>query len=197
MALKVDEVARLVAIAGMEEVVETNLQQGRQRRVGRDVAADAGIFLVLPMHHGHGVPADQAFDAPFQIGIAGIGHFLVLRNGIQVWRDQLARRVDAGLARAAAQCRHQFGAMLGPLRDHDLVKGLDPLGHLFGKACLGWHCLFCAHRSDPLAYEIGLAVGCAERHGPLPSIASVDTLIMRVGTARWLDALQAAHYSRL
>ena len=74
--------------------------------------------------------------------IAGIGHFLMLGNGIQVGSGQLARRVDAGLARALAQCRQQLGAMLGPLRDNDVVKGLDPLRYLFGKACLGWHCLF-------------------------------------------------------
>ena len=48
MALEVDEVAGLVAIGGMEEVVEADFEQRRQRGIGGDVAADAGVLLVLP-----------------------------------------------------------------------------------------------------------------------------------------------------
>ena len=155
VALEVDEVAGLIAVGSVEEMVEADLEQRRQRRIGGDVAADAGILLVLPMHHRHRVPADQALDAPLQVPIAGIGHFLVLGNGVQIGRHQLARSVDARLARATAKRRQQLGAMLGAFRNHDLVKGLDPLGHLLGKACLGWHCLFCAHRLGSLTCGIG------------------------------------------
>ena len=114
------------------------------------MAADARILLVLPVHHRHRVPADQALDPPLQIRIARVRHFLVLGNGVQVRSDQLARGVDAGLARPAAKRGQELGTMLSALGDHDLVKGLDPLGHFLRKACLDWHCLFCAHRSGSL-----------------------------------------------
>ena len=72
-----------------------------------------------------------------------------------------------------AQRRQQLGALLGAFRDHDLVEGLNPLGHLLGKACLGWHCLFCAHRSGSLTcWGLGPAVQRSDRHGPLLSITS-------------------------
>ena len=58
VALEIDQVAGLVAVLGVEEMVEADFEQGGQRRVGGDVAADAGVVLVLPHHHGHGVPAD-------------------------------------------------------------------------------------------------------------------------------------------
>ena len=47
VALEVDQVARLVAVAGVEEVVEADFEQRRQRGVGGNVAADAGVVLVL------------------------------------------------------------------------------------------------------------------------------------------------------
>ncbi len=51
VALEVDEVAGLVAlgagILGVEEVVEADFEQRGERGVGGDVAADAGVLLVL------------------------------------------------------------------------------------------------------------------------------------------------------
>ena len=99
------------------------------------MAADAGVVLVLPMHHRHGVPADQALDTPLEVAVAGIGHLVVLGNGVQVGRDQLARDRNAGLARSGAQGRQQLGAML-PVTRHHLVKGLDPLRYLGSKVNL-------------------------------------------------------------
>src|SRR5450432_439939 len=75
MALEVNQVARLVSVGGAEEMVKSDFQQRGQRGIGRDVAADAGIFLVLAMHHGHRVPADQALDAALQFAVAGIRYF--------------------------------------------------------------------------------------------------------------------------
>ena len=76
VALEINEVAGLVAVAGVEEMIEADFEQGGQRRIGRDVAADSGIFLVLAVHHGHGVPANQALDAALQRAVAGIGKLL-------------------------------------------------------------------------------------------------------------------------
>ena len=79
VALEINQVAGLVAVAAVEEMVEPDLEQRRQRRIGRDVAADAVVVFVLVRHHGHGVPADQALDAALQRAVAGIGHFLIHR----------------------------------------------------------------------------------------------------------------------
>ena len=47
VALEINQVARLVAVAAVEEVVEADFEQRRQRRIGGDVAADARVVLIL------------------------------------------------------------------------------------------------------------------------------------------------------
>src|SRR5258708_12203645 len=63
--LKVNEIARLIAIGGVKKVIEAYLEQRRQRRVSRTLAADPPAFLILAMHHAHSVPAAQSLEAPF------------------------------------------------------------------------------------------------------------------------------------
>src|ERR1700751_5082719 len=72
VSLEINEVAGLLVITRTEEVIEADFQQSGQGGVSRDMAADAGIFLVLAMHHGHRIPAHQALDAALQLAIAGI-----------------------------------------------------------------------------------------------------------------------------
>ena len=78
VALEINEIARLVD-AGLilncraEEVVEADLHQRGHRGIGRDVAADAGVFLVLLDDHRHRVPADDALDAALDFEIARKG----------------------------------------------------------------------------------------------------------------------------
>ena len=132
VTLEVNEIAGLIAVAGVEEMIEADFEQRGQRRIGRDVAADAGIFLVLPMHHGHRVPADQALDAPLQLAIAGIRNFLLHRNGVDVGRVQLDRDFDARLAGPLISASSRSHPRCGPSLHH-LVEGLQPFGDfLFG-----------------------------------------------------------------
>jgi hypothetical protein len=56
MTLEIHEISWLVIVASAEEVIETDLEQGYRGRVGRNVTSDTGIFLVLAMHHRHGIP---------------------------------------------------------------------------------------------------------------------------------------------
>src|SRR3954447_7648527 len=84
VALEVDEVAGLIAIRSVEEMIEPNLEQGGQRGVGGDVAANPRVLLILPMDHRHGVPADEALDAPLQPAITGVGELLIDRNRVEV-----------------------------------------------------------------------------------------------------------------
>jgi TolB protein len=45
-------------------------------------------YLFWCDHHGHGVPADQALDAALHGAVAGIRHFLLRPDGVDVWRIQ-------------------------------------------------------------------------------------------------------------
>src|SRR4051812_8002859 len=95
MPLKVNKISRLIAVAGVEEVIESNFKQRGQRRIGGDVATDARIFLVLVMYHRHRVPADESLNAPFNVTIAGVGKLFFNRNGIAVVGGELAASGDA------------------------------------------------------------------------------------------------------
>ena len=119
VALEINQVARLIAVAGVEEMIEADFQQRGERRVGGNVAADAGIVLVLPDHHGHGVPANQALDAALHRAVAGIGGFLLGTDGIDVRRIELDRHFDAIGARALVEVLQQkSGAVRTGLIDH-------------------------------------------------------------------------------
>ena len=95
VALEEDEVAGLIAMPAVEEVIVTNFGERGERCVSRDVAADPGVVLVGPDHHGHGVPAVEALDAPLDFAVTRIGNFFLHRNGVDVGRGQLVRRLDA------------------------------------------------------------------------------------------------------
>ena len=92
MALEIHQVALLVVVMRMKEMVEADFEQRCQRRVGGNVAANARVVLVLAHHHGHGVPTDQALDPPFHGAVARIGHLIFRTNGVDVGAIQRARR---------------------------------------------------------------------------------------------------------
>ena len=91
------------------------------------MAADAGVVLVLPHHHGHGVPADQALDAALHGAVAGIGHFVLGPDGVDVGRVELNGQFGAVGARPLVQLLQQVGgAVRTGLVDH-LVQRFHPL----------------------------------------------------------------------
>ena len=81
VALEINQVARLIPVIGVKEMIESDFQQRGQRGISGNVAADAGVVLILVDHHGHGVPADHAFDPPLHGAVARIRQ-LRLRSGI-------------------------------------------------------------------------------------------------------------------
>ena len=91
------------------------------------MAADAGIFLVLPMHHGHGVPADQALDAALHRAVAGVGHLFADRNRVDVGGIELDRDVHAGFTGAAGKGVQQAGTLARAFLVNDFVKSFNPL----------------------------------------------------------------------
>ena len=114
----------------MEEVIEADLKQGGLRGVGGDVSADAGVLLVLPVHHRHGVPAEQGFNALLQLAVAGVGNLFIDGDGVAVGSGELAGVGDAQRAGAVAQCGQKLGTLLAAFSGN-IVKGFKPLGNLF------------------------------------------------------------------
>jgi hypothetical protein len=128
--LEVDQIPGLVAIGRAKEVVEAHFDQGGERGVGGDVAADAVVVIVGPHHHGQGVPADQALQPPLQGAITRIGDLLLNRNGVHVGRvDVVGRRRpgDPGPVRKLVQ--QKSGPGRTGLADH-LVQRLQPFAGL-------------------------------------------------------------------
>src|SRR5271165_5811601 len=119
MALEVNQVTRFVPVAGVEEMIKSNFKQRSQRRIRRDVAADAGIFLVLAMHHGHRIPSDQALDAALQFAVARIRYFFRRRNRVQVGRIELDGDIDTRGSRVLDQCANQLSALVGAFLVND------------------------------------------------------------------------------
>ncbi len=63
----------------------------------------------------------------FKGAVAGVGHFVVLGDGVAVRRAKLVFCLHAGFACALPQCAHQLRALLRTFCHDHLVKGFDPL----------------------------------------------------------------------
>ncbi len=141
MALKIDQVAGLVAVTAVEEMIEAHFEQGGQRGIGRDVAADAVIVLVLVGHHRHGVPAGQAFDAPLEGAIAGVGNLAIRGNGVDVVGGGADGNFHAVIAGAFHQLIEKEVDPVGSRFFSNLVESLEPfrsfsrveIGRAFGE----------------------------------------------------------------
>ena len=90
------------------------------------MTADAVIMLVLPRHHGHGVPPDDALDAPLQRAIAGIGDFILGRNGVDVVGGEAERKINSGPFGTIGKLFQEKGSPVGSNFIQDLIQGLDP-----------------------------------------------------------------------
>ena len=145
MALEIDEVAGLIAVAAVEEMVVADFGQGGQRSVGGDVAADAGVVFVGAHHHGHRVPADQALDAPFQGAVARVGHFFVDRNGVDIGRFQPAWRVRAVEGRVVDQAAEQVRRAIRSTLFNDAVERFKPLAGFLCVRILAGYEFSCKH----------------------------------------------------
>ena len=81
-------------------MIVADLQQRRQRRVGGQVAADPLVVFIGVHHHGDGVPAHQALDAPLDGAVARIGDFLL---GGMVFMYGVFQRMGTRTPRFAAR----------------------------------------------------------------------------------------------
>ena len=116
------------------------------------MAADACVLLVLAVDHGHGVPADEGFDAALHGTFAGVVELVFGGDGVLVRRGDGRGGGHAGGLGALAEGFEEFGAKFMALSD-DIVKSFHPLRDLRGKVlpCGVVH----LHR-----HKLGAAPGC-------------------------------------
>ncbi len=92
------------------------------------MAADIRVVLVGAHHHGDGVPAHQALDAPLDGAVARIGDFLLRRNGVHVRRVPAQGHLHAQVGGALHQPFEQVAGPVGPSFVDDFIEGLNPFG---------------------------------------------------------------------
>ncbi len=98
--LEVNQIAVVTAFAAAaQEMIEGNFVQRRGRSESGDVPADTVELLVGPHDHRHGIPADDALDAPFQLTVTRIRRLLLHGNRVDVGRIRSHRKIDARQSR--------------------------------------------------------------------------------------------------
>jgi len=126
VALEVDLIAAVLPRGPVEEMVEGDLVECRRGGVGRDVAADAGLFAVGPNDHGHGVPADDALDPALDSSMTREAWLAALGNRVDVGRVRQIRQRDTELGGPALQRAQQItDPVLAAVLD-DVVQRLEP-----------------------------------------------------------------------
>jgi len=94
MRLKVDEVSAraLAALAALrlrraEEVIETDFEQIRRRRIAGDMSAQFAIGAIRAHDHRQCVPAQRGREPGFDLEIARVRRLRGNRDRIHVGRD--------------------------------------------------------------------------------------------------------------
>ena len=132
VALDVEDVARVVFAGGAPEVVEADVVQRGARGEAGDVAAEVAGLAVGAHDRGHGVPADDAADAPLHRGVAVALGFQVRRDGVDVFGGGLERQVGAGAAGQFDHALQQVVGALGAVGVEHGLHGFDPLAGFGG-----------------------------------------------------------------
>jgi len=132
VALEIDKVAGLVSVAGVEEVVEADFEDRGERLVGGDVATDAVVGLVLAGDHSHGIPANNALDAPFEGAVAGIRDFGLRGDGVDEVGRKANRHFNARPFCMVSQFFQEESGPVGACAVEDLIQSFEPL------FCFAW-----------------------------------------------------------
>ena len=114
MALEKDLVGRQGSFLAADKVVKGHFIQGGHGGVSGNVPADAAALLVRPDHHGHGVPADDAFYAAFDFAVAGIIGLIFNRDGVYIRSRGNACKSHVPRKTMLLQAGKKIGRALGP-----------------------------------------------------------------------------------
>ena len=132
MPLEEDLVGRLRALLAAEEVVEGHFVQRGGRGEGGDMPADAAAELVGADDHRHGVPADDALDAAFDLAVAGVCGLEFDRNGVDIRRGGAGGEGHADAEGPFAEFFQQELCPFPPLGLADEVERLQPFRRFLG-----------------------------------------------------------------
>src|SRR6056297_3604591 len=95
MPLVIDNILWLLTIRAPEEMIESHFIEGCCRGVSGDMPAYAFFFPVCLNYHSHSIPANEAFDLPFNLPVAGIRIFLAGRYCVDIGSIELAGQADS------------------------------------------------------------------------------------------------------
>src|SRR5713101_6433731 len=129
VALKIDNVSFELIGVRAEEMIETNFKQSCGRGVGGDVPANVVLDTIGTNHHGQGVPANQALDAPLDFLVAGKQGLEAGRNRVGVGGVCGKGSRHAGQLGALAQALEDIARDFGALVGQDGVEGFFPLAY--------------------------------------------------------------------
>ena len=93
---------------------------------------DIAIGTVRAYHHGHGIPAYQAFQASFDFATARKEGLFVGRNGIDIGCVGRKRQVHTGLLGVHLEVLQQaFDVFRSPMLQH-IVQRIEPFLYFYG-----------------------------------------------------------------
>ena len=130
MALEEDQVTPGGVVETAEEVIERHLIERGRRGIRRNVAADAGAHAVGPHDHRHSVPAQDAFDPPLDVAVAGVDWLLVDRDRVHIRRVGRERQIDPLTIGDLVENREQVLHPLGPLGVEHVLQRFEPFARL-------------------------------------------------------------------
>ena len=133
--LKKHQVASVLVVAGMEEVVEAGFEQIGRAGVAGDMATQFTIGLVGTRDHRQGIPAHERGQSFFNRQVAWEGGLTLDRNAVDIGCAQIRLPTHLPLPCQANQLvEHEAGAV-GALRGQQGIKGFTPLLG-FGRVCI-------------------------------------------------------------
>src|ERR1017187_1843584 len=115
VALKIDQIPGTIALATVEEMIETDFGECGGRRVRGDVTAETGMITMGIHYHGHGVPPRETLDAAFEFAITRVRRLVLGRYRVHIRRADGRWQLDPRFPQALRQLAHNQRGMLRPL----------------------------------------------------------------------------------
>src|SRR5207237_1404805 len=96
----------------------------------RNVAAEGAVLLVGADDHGHGVPADDALDATFEVAAAGEARLFADGDGVDVGRVGGEGEADAAGVGLVLELGQEVAGAVGAARLQDALQRVEPFARL-------------------------------------------------------------------
>ena len=121
------QITAVVLVGAAEKMVEADFHERCRRTIGGDMATQTQAAILGLQHHGHGIPAQDIFDALFQRCVAGIGRLHRQGNGVQIGCvERIPGRCNALLAGPVRQTLQDAADTFVAIVGSDVPQGLPP-----------------------------------------------------------------------